>query len=129
MPSDNPVASGASFMASSGPKDSTNIFNHFRYPKAVDCCVSAPEDILRDMTLNFDIYPRPPISGVGSIKVQEGKHGMVIWTRYNIVAMLSNWKLEKLKIHWKIEAKQAAVYIACYDNGLQNIRLWTQVRH
>ena len=58
---------------------SIDILSRFRGPKAVDCCVSASEEILRVMALNFVIRPRPSRSEVGAIKVREGKREMEGW--------------------------------------------------
>ena len=96
LPSDNPVTSCAAAATSSGAMDSTNILNRFRDLKAIDCCVSVLEEILRDVTLNLDIFPIPPMSGVGAIKLQEGNHGIESWKRYNIVVILYHWKLKKM---------------------------------
>ena len=53
--------------------------------------------ISRDMALNIFILTRPPRSGLGVIKMQEEKREREGWMRYNVVAMLSHWKLDKMK--------------------------------
>ena len=47
--------------------------------------------------------------------------------RYNVVAILSHWKLDKMKTHQKKKARQAAVYIVCYDNGMQHPKRFSQL--
>ena len=49
------------------------------------------------MAINFFIRSRPSRSDLGVIKFQEEKLEMEGWMRYNVMAMLSHFKLEKLK--------------------------------
>ena len=49
------------------------------------------------------------------------------WTRYIIVAMLSHWKLEKIKTHQKKKSMQTALYIVCHDNGILHPKGFSQV--
>ena len=51
---------------------------------------------------------------------------MELAMRYNVVAMLSHWKLEKMKIYQKRKSQQTEVLIVCYENGLQDTKVWTQ---
>ena len=47
------------------------------------------------------------------------------WMRHNFVEILSHWKLEKMKTYHK--KRQTAVYIVCYDNGIQHPNGLSQV--
>ena len=49
------------------------------------------------------------------------------WMRCNVVEMLSRCKLDKMKTHQEKKARQAAVYIVCYENGMQNPKVFSQV--
>ena len=70
------------------------------------------------MYLKFVILLIPSISGVSVIKVQEGKNGIEIWMRYNILAMLSHFKLYKTKGYHNRKAQHAEVQNIYDDNGL-----------
>ena len=73
MPSNN---LGAADVTSSGPVASNNTPNCFGLHEAIVRCGLEYEDILKAMDLNFDIQKIPSMSGVDTIKVQEGNHSM-----------------------------------------------------
>ena len=73
MPSDSPTTAAAT---SPGPVASTDILNRFGGHESIDCCVSMSKDILRYITLNFDIQLIPSRSGFCLIKVKYGNREM-----------------------------------------------------
>ena len=74
----------------------THNLNCFRGPKDIYFCVSMSREILIAVALNFDIHQIPPSIVIGVIVVQEKKRDMERWTRYNIVVVFYNSKLDKI---------------------------------
>ena len=66
------------------------------------------EDMSRAVAINFFIHPRPSRNGLVVVKVQEKKLKMEGWTIYNVVAIFSHCKLDKIKTYKKKKAFQAA---------------------
>ena len=79
------------------------------------------------MALNFFIHSTPSRSGLVVIKLKEEKREMESIMRYNIVAMLSHWRLEIMKTPQGGKALQSAVYIVCYENVMENPKGFSQV--
>ena len=63
------------------------------------------------MDINFFTCPRPSSSGLGVIKTKEEKREMEGWMRYNVVAMLSHWKLEKITRKIRQTMQKSILYL------------------
>ena len=103
LPSEHP---GVAEAKSYGTVASTDTLNDFICPESVYCCASASGDISREISIKFFIRPRPPRSGVGVIKVQEGKQKMDICMRYNDVSISYHWKLDEMEWYQRGKSKQ-----------------------
>ena len=87
--------------------DSPDNLNHFRVPKYIACYVY--QDIYRSMVLNFFILPIPTRNGVGATNIQEENNYMDSWKIYNVVTMLSHWKMDEMLIPKKKKAHKAEI--------------------